>query len=51
MDIENYILEAIEMVSAWGLPEEDLADAVNQQARLMAGVSIDDFREHHSDDC
>ena len=45
MNFENYILEAIEMVSAWGLPEEDLADAVNQQARLMAGSDHDEFLE------
>ena len=51
MNIENYILEAIEMVSAWGLPDEDLADAVNDQARLMAGVNPDDLWEHPSDDC
>ena len=45
MNIENYILEAIETVSAWGLPEEDFADAVNDQARLMAGDNHDEFLE------
>ena len=49
MNIENYILEAIEMVSAWEVPAEELADAINDQARLMAGVSIDDIRERPSD--
>jgi hypothetical protein len=37
--MQNYILDALEMVSAWDLPDEDLADAVNAQARLMAGIS------------
>ena len=26
----------------WDLPEEDLADAVNEQAKLMAGVKPED---------
>ena len=38
MHIEDYIPEAIEMVSTWNLPDEDFAEAVNAQARLMAGV-------------
>ena len=49
MNIENYILDAIEMVSAWDLPEEDLADAVNDQAMLMAGVNPDDIPERLPD--
>jgi hypothetical protein len=40
--IEDYILDAIEMVSAWGIPDEDFTDAVNAQARLMAGVPPDE---------
>lgn len=35
---ENYVLDALELVMAWDLPEEDLADAVNEQAKLMAGL-------------
>ena len=31
--------------SAWNLPDEDLADAVNAQARLMAGIHPDEFWE------
>ena len=51
MNIENYILDAVEAVSAWELPEADLATGVMDQAYLMMGVSIDDIREHPSDDC
>jgi hypothetical protein len=42
---EDYILDALVLVSAWNLPEEDLADAVNDQARLMAGIHPDEFWE------
>ena len=41
---EDYIVEALELVSAWDIPEEDLADAVNDQARLMAGIHPDEIR-------
>jgi hypothetical protein len=43
---EDYIAEALEVVSARDIPDEDFADAVNAQARLMAGVHPDDFREN-----
>ena len=38
MQFEDYIPDALEMVSAWDIPDEHLADAVNAQARLMAGI-------------
>ena len=38
---QNQLLDAVEAVSAWDLPEEDFADAVNAQARLMCGVPSD----------
>ena len=41
--LEDYVTEAIEMVSAWDIPDEELADAINAQARLMAGVPPDDL--------
>ena len=42
MHIEDYILDALETVSAWDIPGEEFADSVNAQARLMAGVPPDD---------
>ena len=42
MHIEDYIPEAIEMVSAWDIPDEDFTDTVNAQARLLAGVPPDE---------
>jgi hypothetical protein len=41
MDIECYIYEALEIVSAWEIPEEDFAQTVNDQARLMAGMNLE----------
>ena len=40
--INEYLLDAVATVSAWDVPEEDFADTVNAQARLMAGVTFDD---------
>ena len=45
MHIEDYIPEAIVMVSTWNLPDEDFADTVNAQARLMAGINPDESWE------
>ena len=45
MDYENHILDALEMVMAWELPEEEFADAVNDQARLMAGLTPEESPE------
>ena len=49
MHIENYILDALEIVSARDVPDEDFARAVNDQAGLMAGVSPDEFRNRQPD--
>ena len=49
MSYENLILDALMVVSAWDIPDEDLADAVNDQAMLMAGVNPDDITEHRPD--
>ena len=45
---EDYIVEALELVSAWDIPEEELADVVNAQARLMVGIHPDEFWEVHA---
>ena len=42
MHIEDYIPDAIEMVSTWEISPDEFADAVNDQARLMAGVAPDE---------
>jgi len=40
--LEDHIPEALEMVSAWDLSPDEFADAVNAQARLMAGITPDE---------
>jgi hypothetical protein len=45
---ELHLQEAIDTVAAWDIPEEDFADAVNCQARLMSGLSPSD--DYWSDD-
>lgn len=38
MNHANYLLNAIDTVLAWDLPEESLAVALNAQANLLAGI-------------
>ena len=40
--VEDYVQEAIAAVSTWELPEEQFVDAVNAQARLMAGLGVEE---------
>ena len=49
MHIEDYILDALETVGAWDIPDEEFADSVNAQARLMAGVRPDEVWETNLD--
>ena len=41
MNIEDYVADALAVVSAWELPEEDFAQAVNEQALLMCGMNLE----------
>ena len=43
MNIENHIRDALETVSARSISDEDFAQAVIDQARLLAGVDPDEF--------
>ena len=49
MNYENQILDALEIVSSWDLPDEDFADAVNNQVMLMSGANPDDIPERLPD--
>ena len=42
MHYQDYLSDALEIVSAWDLPAEEFDDAVNDQARLMAGFDPDE---------
>jgi hypothetical protein len=37
----EYYLQALEICSAWEIPESDFAQAVKNQARLMAGMNLE----------
>ena len=41
MNYEDYIQDAMSLVDSWGLPEDEFAQAVNDQARLMAGLGLE----------
>ena len=45
MNIENIILDSLEIVSNWDLSDERLADAIADQAMLLAGVNQDELWE------
>jgi hypothetical protein len=37
----DYLQDAIDLVSAWEVPEEQFFDTVRDQAKLMAGLPVD----------
>ena len=41
MNFQDLLIDAIDVVLSWDLPDEVLADAVKAQACLMAGVGSD----------
>jgi len=44
---EDYIVDALELVSTRDIPDEDFVDAVNDRARLMAGIHPDELWEEN----
>jgi hypothetical protein len=44
---QQNLLEAIETVSAWDLPEDEFADAVNAQARFLLAMPYWVWPGHH----
>ena len=48
---EDHLLDALEIVSAWDLPDDDITNAANAQAHLMAGCCPDYYYEsnHHTE--
>lgn len=41
MDQSHYLAEAIAVVSTWEISEEDFAQTVNDQAKIMAGLDLE----------
>jgi hypothetical protein len=49
MQYQNYLLDAINEVLCWDIPDEALADAVKSQAGLMARMNPEEIIELSSD--
>lgn len=49
MDFEIYLEDAMQLVDAWDIPEEDFIQAVNDQARLMCGLNLEPSPEYPVD--
>jgi len=50
MNQDKYILEALDIVSNWlDVPDDRLADAIDAQSKLMAGISQEDFSKDRPD--
>ena len=45
----DYIVEALDIVSAWNIPDEQLTQAVKDWACLMARVNPDELWEDRPD--
>ena len=43
MSFQNYLIDAVNDVIAWNIPDEALADAVNAQACLMAKINPEEM--------
>jgi hypothetical protein len=41
MDFEDFLQDATDLVDAWEISDEDFPQAVNDQARLMAGMDLE----------
>ena len=43
MNFQQLLLDATEAVLTWEIPEEDYAEAITNQACLMAGINTEEF--------
>jgi len=43
MTYQDFLIDAIEIVLAWDLPDEVFREAVTDRARLMAGLASDEI--------
>jgi len=42
VEFDNFVIDALDRVLAWDLPDEACLDAVATQARLMAGLDSEE---------
>ena len=47
--MHNYIIDALDIVSAWDIPDEDFGQALNDQARSLSGITPDEPWDGHAD--
>jgi hypothetical protein len=45
MSFINFLLEATDAVLSWEIPEAGFAEAIKDQACLMAGINIDEMSQ------
>ena len=50
MNYQNYLIDAINDVLSWDIPDESLAEAVTAQASMMARVDPDEMMSLFSTD-
>ena len=49
MNHENQMIDALLQLMAWDIPDEQLGDALNSQAKLNSGTSPEDCLEEHTE--
>ena len=47
MSYEDYVITALMVVSAWDIPDEEFAQVVTDQAKLLSGMPPEDILEGH----
>lgn len=45
MHYQHFLIDAVNEVLAWDIPDEALADAVRAQTGLLAGINPEEFME------
>ena len=49
MNYENQILDVLLQIMAWDISDEQLGNAINDQAKLMSGIPPEDLLEGPSE--
>jgi hypothetical protein len=49
MDYQNFLIDAVNQVLAWDIPDEALPDAVIAQAGIMAGIGPEEIAGRYPD--
>ncbi len=49
VNFQSCLLDAVDAVLTWDIPDSDFAQAVQAQACLMSGIDPDDLLWHYAD--